>query len=62
MIVAKQAIKIPFNTWIDKHKLSPVTNEMQSVELLVSYFRLTIVLIIPNVKTGIPKIESPIKT
>jgi len=61
-IVTKLAIKRPFNTWIVKHKSSPVTNEMQLVGLLVSYFKLTIVLIIPNAKTGIPIIDSPNKT
>ena len=51
----------PLSICMVKHKSCPVTNEIQSVGLSVSYFKLTIVLIIPKVNTGIPRTESPIK-
>jgi len=60
-IVAMQATIKAFNTGTVKHKSCPVTNETQSVGLSVSYFKLTIVLIIPKTKTGIPRTESPIR-
>ncbi|NPD46140.1 MULTISPECIES: hypothetical protein [unclassified Lentimicrobium] len=39
---------------IDSHKSTPVTNEIQSSGLSISYFRLTIVLKIPKIFNGIP--------
>jgi hypothetical protein len=39
---------------IDSHKSVPVTREIQSPGLSVSYLRLTIVLTIPKIFNGIP--------
>jgi len=44
------------NLEIAEHKFAPEIVEMQSLELFVSYFKLTIVLIIPNAKIRIPRI------
>lgn len=40
------------------HKFSPDTKEIQSSKFSVSYFKLTIVLIIPKIKIGINAIET----
>lgn len=57
-IIAKQQnIIINFIFLTVKHKPCPVTNEIQSFELIFSYFKLTIVLAIPNSKIGIVKIQ-----
>lgn len=45
----------PLSTFTVKHKSCPVTKEIQSVGFSVSYFKLTIVFIIPKIKSGIPK-------
>ena len=47
----------PCKIFMVKHKFCPVTSEIQSLEFLVSYFRLTPVFTMPNIHTGIPKIE-----
>ena len=52
-----QITNSPCKTFIVKHKSCPVTSEIQSLEFLVSYFRLTPVFTIPNIHRGIPKIE-----
>jgi|GEM_PF-5684752 len=41
---------------IVKHKFRPDTNEIQSFKFPVSYFKLTIVFIIPKTIIGIVKI------
>jgi hypothetical protein len=47
----------PANTFIVRQRFCPEIEEMQSVGFSVSYFRLTIVLIIPKTKRGIPNPE-----
>ena len=55
MKIARHNKTYPFSTFIVKYKSCPITNEIQSVKFSVSYFKLTILLIIPNRKRGIPK-------
>jgi hypothetical protein len=57
MIVKMQKTIINFIILIVKQRFCPVTNEMQSVMFSVSYFKLTIVLNIPKIKTGIVKMQ-----
>jgi hypothetical protein len=43
---------------IVKQRSCPVINETHSFMLSVSYFKLTIVLMIPKIKTGIVKMDN----
>ena len=52
-----QITNSPSKIFIVKHKSCPVTIERQSLEFLVSYFRLTPVFTMPNIDSGMPKIE-----
>lgn len=56
MIVKIQDTIMNFIILIVKHKFCPDIKEIQSSRFSVSYFKLTIVLIIPKTKIGIIKI------